>query len=108
VAALQKALFAARKRRVGCSGLVRAMSYYDRREVLRWDPIFLEPLNKPAKGLVLAMLDSAWNAEVLKVLLRKSGDTLVIDNWTMLRGRGEGSAQSTARRIDRVYLAEVF
>jgi L-asparagine oxygenase len=107
-AALRRSVFAARKRRVGCSGLVRAMSYHDGSEVLRWDPIFLEPLNQPANALVLAMLDSPWNIPFLKVLLHLPGDTLLIDNWRMLHGRAEVSTQSTTRHIDRVYLAEVF
>jgi hypothetical protein len=105
---LRKAVFTARKQRIGCSGLVRAMSSHDRSDVLRWDPIFLEPLNQPANALVLAMLDPVWSTTVLKVLLHQPGDTLLIDNWRMLHGRGEVSTQSTARHIDRVYLAEVF
>jgi L-asparagine oxygenase len=106
--ALRKTVFGARKRRPGCSGLVRAMSYYDGSEVLRWDPIFLEPLNKLAKKLVLAMLDITRDSALQRVLLREAGDTLLIDNWRMLHGRDKVSAQSTARNIDRVYLAEVF
>lgn len=105
--ALRKALFGTRKRRVGCSGLVRAMSHHDGSEILRWDPIFLEPLNRPADRLVAEMMGPAWNALFLKVLLQQPGDTILVDNWRMLHGRGTVSKQSTSRLVERVYLAEV-
>jgi L-asparagine oxygenase len=101
---LRKAVFAARKRRIGYSGLVRAMSHHDGTAVLRWDPIFLTPLNQYAKVLASTMRGSAWNDEVAEVVLNQPGDTLVIDNWRMLHGRGEVLPHSTARHIERVYL----
>ena len=107
-AVLRKAVLAARRRRIGYSGLVRAMSHYHGTEVLRWDPIFLRPVNHHAQALASAMLDSAWNHDVVKILLDRPGDILIIDNWRILHGRGEVSPQSTARHIDRVYLSEVF
>lgn len=106
--ALRKAVFSARKRRIGFSGLVRAMSNHDSAEVFRWDAMFLTPLNHHAKVLASVMLDSKWNSQVGKILLSRPGDTLVIDNWRMLHGRGEVMLNGTARQIDRVYLSEVF
>lgn len=44
----------------------------------------------------------------MKILLNQPGDTLLIDNWQMLHGRGEVLAQGTIRRIERVYLSEIF
>jgi L-asparagine oxygenase len=107
-ATLRKAVFAARRRRIGYSSLVRAMSHNDGIAVLRWDPIFLAPLNRHAHALASAMLDSGWDTKVMKILLSQPGDTLIIHNWTMLHGRGEVSQHSTARHIDRVYLSEVL
>jgi hypothetical protein len=83
------------------------MSYHDGCALFRWDPIFLTPLNQHAHGLSSAMLDLAWKKELVKILLCQPGDTLIIDNWRMLHGRGEVLPQSTTRRIDRVYLSEV-
>src|SRR5437879_606504 len=79
--ALRKAVFAGRRRRIGYSGLVRAMSHHDSAVVLRWDPIFLKPLNQHAQVLANAMRDSAWNEEAVKILLNQPGDTLIVDNW---------------------------
>jgi L-asparagine oxygenase len=107
-AALRRAVLTARRRGVGCSGLVRAMSQHGQAEVLRWDPIFLRPLNRHARALATVMLDRTWDSAVIKVLLRQPGDTVLIDNWRMLHGRGQVLAQSTTRRIDRVYLSGVF
>jgi alpha-ketoglutarate-dependent taurine dioxygenase len=105
---LQKAVLSARKRRIGFSSLVRAMSRHHQAEVLRWDPIFLRPLNQHARALASVMLDPIWNTTAVKILLLQPGDTLVLDNWRMLHGRSQVSAQSTARNIERVYLSEVF
>jgi L-asparagine oxygenase len=107
-AALRKAVFAARKRRIGYSGLVRAMSDHEGTVVLRWDPIFLKPLNQLAHVLANAMRDSAWNEKAVKILLTEPGDTLIVDNWRVLHGRGQVMPNSTGRRIERVYLSEVF
>jgi len=41
-------------------------------------------------------------------LLHEPGDTILIDNWQMLHGRSQVSAESTIRHIERVYLSEVF
>lgn len=107
-AVLRKAVFAARRRRIGYSGLVRAMSHHDGTAVLRWDPIFLTPLNQHAQVLASTMLDSVWDSKVVRILLNQPGDTLIIDNWRMLHGRGVVMPRSTARHIDRVYLSEVL
>jgi len=107
-AALRKAVFGARRRRIGYSGLVRAMSHHDSTVVLRWDPIFLKPLNQHAQVLTNAMRDTAWSKAAVKILLNQPGDTLIVDNWRMLHGRGEVMPHSTGRHIERVYLSEVF
>jgi L-asparagine oxygenase len=105
---LCKAVFATRRRRIGCSGLVRAMSSYDDSVVLRWDPLFLRPLNKHAHVVASVMRDSAWKEVAVKLLLAKPGDTLIVDNWRALHGRGMVAASSMNRLIERVYLSEVF
>jgi L-asparagine oxygenase len=106
--ALQKAVFTGRNRRLGCSSLVVAMSHHHRAEVFRWDPIFLKPLNKPAQELTLAMRDPTWYTAEVQVLLERPGDTLLLDNWRMLHGRGRVLAHSTPRHLERIYLSEIF
>ena len=107
-ASIRKAVFITRSRRIGCSGLVRALTGYHGTEVIRWDPIFLRPLNQHARTLACVMLDPTWNRAVMKIPLNEPGDTVLIDNWRMLHGRSQILAQSSARHIERVYLSEVF
>ncbi len=98
--ALRKAVFTARSRRIGCSGLVRAMSHRGQTEVYRWDPIFLRPLNQYARELAFVMQDPTWNRAVTKILLHQPGDTVLIDNWRMLHGRSRVLAQGTGRHVE--------
>jgi L-asparagine oxygenase len=108
VASLQKAVFTGRKRRVGYSGLVRALSHRGENDVFRWDPVFLQPLNQHAEALVSVMRDPKWNGTATKILLNQPGDSILIDNWRMLHGRSQVLAQSTSRHVERIYLSEVF
>jgi L-asparagine oxygenase len=108
VDALRKAVFGVRKHRIGSSGLLRALSRQDGADIFRWDPLFIKPLNHHAQTIASAMLDSPWRNEVVKISLNQPGDTLVVDNWRMLHGRGEVRPQSKTRHIDRAYLSEVF
>jgi len=105
---LQRAVFGGRRPRIGYSGLVRAMSEREGTVVFRWDPIFLKPLNQEARALAKAMGNSAWNEAALKILLKEPGDTLIVDNWRMLHGRGDVKPVNVSRQIERVYLSEVF
>lgn len=108
LAALSKAVFSARKRRIGHSGLVRAVSQHEGTLVFRWDRIFLKPLNQHAQVFASTMLDSAWDDKIIRLLLNQAGDVLVIDNWRVLHGRGQVMPESRARHIERVYLSEMF
>lgn len=107
-AVLQKAVLRARKRRYGSSGLVRAMSSHCDKQIFRWDPIFLEPLNRHALALKRAMSDSAWKEAMIRIQLQEPGDILLIDNWRILHGRSQVPARGITRHIERVYLSEVF
>ena len=104
---LRRAVFAARKQRMGFSGLVRALASIDGYDVFRWDPVFLTPLNAQAKALASTMFDSRWDDVAEKILLDQPGDAVVIDNWRMLHGRGAASRQDCSRRIERAYFSEV-
>jgi L-asparagine oxygenase len=107
-AAMQKAVFAGRNRRIGCSSLVRALTLHQGIDIFRWDPIFLRPLNQHARALARVMLDTTWNSALVRIPLCEPGDTLLINNWQMLHGRSQILEQGSPRNIERVYLSEVF
>jgi L-asparagine oxygenase len=105
---LRRAVFTARKHRVGCSCLVRALSTCDGLDVMRWDPLFLRPLNATAQEVALAITSSNWNGNIQKILLKYPGDILLVDNWRSLYGRAAVPDNSTQRQIERIYLSEVY
>ena len=105
---LRRAVFTVRKHRIGYSCLVRALSTCDGLNIMRWDPLFLRPLNAPAQQVALAITNSNWNAQIQRILFRNPGDTLLLDNWQSLHGRTTVLDKSTQRRIERLYLAEVY
>jgi alpha-ketoglutarate-dependent taurine dioxygenase len=107
-ATLRKAVFRARHHYYWRSGLVRALSSYGVEEIFRWDPVFLEPLNKGAQALKEVMLDRTHLRSTIEIRLAKSGEAILIDNWRMLHGRSAVPARSTDRHIERIYLSEVF
>jgi L-asparagine oxygenase len=104
---LRRAVFAVRKRGLGRSNLVRAVSKYDECQIFRWDAVFLKPMNAAANRLDCLMKDPVWDRVAEKVLLRHPGDTLLIDNWRMLHGRGAVPDQGRTRLVERAYLSEV-
>ena len=104
---LRRAVFTVRKKREGHSRLVRAMSACDGLDVMRWDPLFLRPLNAAAQEVTLAITNSNWDGKMHKILLQDPGDTLLVDNWRSLHGRAAVQNISRQRQIERIYLTEV-
>lgn len=75
---------------------------------LRWDSIFLLPVNESAQAVAKAMLNESWeSAQLKKFELIAPGDTLIVDNWQMLHGRTQVPVSASARSIERVYLSEL-
>jgi len=75
---------------------------------MRWDPLFLRPLNAPAQEVALAITSSNWDAKIQKILLQHPGDVLLVDNWRSLHGRAAVPDKSAQRQIERIYLSEVY
>lgn len=76
---------------------------------LRWDSIFIVPLNAPAKEIAKAMNDQSWtDVHKTRICLAEPGDTLLVDNWRMLHGRTGVDQHSRTRVIERVYLSEIY
>ena len=75
----------------------------------RWDPLFLVPMNKPASQVAHLMATCGWQESHLASLsLSQPGDTLIVDNWRILHSRGSVSAADMNRRLERIYLSEIF
>ena len=75
---------------------------------MRWDPIFIKPMNESADRVTDAMRDKRWQEECVRsVSLAHFGDTLLIDNWRCLHGRDEVPTVAVHRRLERIYLSEV-
>jgi hypothetical protein len=71
---------------------------------IRWDPLFIQPINDSAKKCA-SVVHSADFAELrFAVVLEEHADTLIIDNWRALHGRGAVPPEATNRRVDRIYL----
>ena len=105
--ALKRAVFTSRKRRFGCSGLVRALWDHETGDIYRWDPVFLRPLNAPAQELTVLMGNQKWHEAAAAIPLCRPGDTLLIDNWRALHGRSPVPVRSAGRLLERVYLSEI-
>lgn len=75
----------------------------------RWDPLFLVPMNRPARRVADTMSVGAWDAaELITFTLTHPGDTLIVDNWRFLHGRSRVPAADVSRRIERVYLSGLY
>lgn len=74
---------------------------------MRWDSLFLKPMNAAAEDIKEFMLrEASHSSQVRRVFLHRSGDTLIIDNWKVLHGRSS-APENADRIIERIYLSEV-
>ncbi len=75
---------------------------------IRWDSIFLRPATPASHETFQAVGDYLRRTAAQNVTLRNPGDTLILDNWRMLHGRGAVPEHSYDRRVERAYLGELF
>lgn len=81
---------------------------HDRTWGLRWDFLFLSPINEAARRISEAIASQRWPIEdTIPVTLLAPGDTVIIDNWRMLHGRSAVSENSMNRVIERIYLNQL-
>jgi len=75
----------------------------------RWDPLFLIPMNGAAQRVAEAMSNGiADSMHKLAFTLSHPGDTLIVDNWRIMHGRGSVPPTSMNRWLERVYLTEIL
>lgn len=75
---------------------------------LRWDSIYLRPANAEASRVFADVLDYLGGVPVQEISLICPGDTLIVDNWRSLHGRGSAAPTATGRKIERVYLRSIY
>lgn len=76
-------------------------------EGIRWDSIFLSPMNKAANKITESLCQDGLQSKISHVILKNIGDTLIIDNWKILHGRGIVNVQESNRIIERAYLTDL-
>lgn len=73
---------------------------------IRWDPLFLVPMNSRGNDAIRKMANvGKVTSHEKAVLLKDRGDTLLIDNWRCLHGRSRVPQHSMGREIERVFLS---
>lgn len=106
---LRRALVQPRRAINGSRGIYRLLeTLANQKELFRWDSLFIQPINEYSRS-VIDDVTSFLNVEAkTEIHLINQGDTLILDNWRMLHGRASVNSSSINRRIERVYLEEVF
>ena len=75
---------------------------------MRWDSIFIKPMNDAAVKVADVMNAKDWQQRCARsVRLIHFGDTLLIDNWRCLHGRSRVPIDETHRCLERIYLSEI-
>ncbi len=73
----------------------------------RWDPLFIQPLNKIAMLLKERISRRIELSSPHQITWRNQGECVVLDNWHVLHGRAEVPSSCAHRKLERVYLNEV-
>ena len=101
-----------RPRRSGSNGslcLLPLLFFENNTYGIRWDSLFLVPMNKLADQ-VADIISTITNdaTKFASLTLVNCGDTLIIDNWRCLHSRSKVSMIDLNRRIERVYLSDIY
>lgn len=75
--------------------------------LFRWDSLYITPANKAGKELKNIIDERIHIIKPKEIFLDKCGDSILVDNWRMLHGRGSINNGSMHRKIQRVYFKEV-
>ena len=76
---------------------------------IRWDPLFLTPMNPAGERVACVMNTRDWKPPSLtSVVLAEPGDTAIIDNLRCLHGRASVPVKDMNRHIERTYLSGIY
>lgn len=108
LAVLRRALV--RPRRTGRGPSVLLPVVFERSEdsfALRWDSLFLVPMNDASRRVAETIASDACDAQITDYYLTNPGDTLILDNWRCLHGRGAIALGGSTRRLERAYISRL-
>ncbi len=108
-ATLKRAVVRPRKKNTSDELCVLPVVYSENDVIrVRWDSLFLVPMNEAAKRVNKFIASYSWDNKCLAhVYLSQPGDTLIIDNWRMLHGRTAVQQSEKARLLERAYLSDI-
>lgn len=101
---LMRALMKPRRKVAGRMSLLPILHATPEGSLIRWDERYLQPASKAGESCVVDLNRYLKCAPYETVFLAQLGDTVVVDNWKMLHGRGAVPEDSRSRLIERVYL----
>ena len=109
IGVLRRALVRPRRVRVGeVQCLLPLLFGEDTLSGLRWDPLFIVPMNHAGQQVAEVMSTEAWDrSQLVEIVLSEPGDTLILDNWRFLHGRSSVHRAGLDRHLERVYLSSV-
>lgn len=106
--ALTRALVKPRRMVQGKHSLLRL---YERSQngdrFLRWDEKYIVPASRAGEHGISELRGALAVAPRRNIHLARSGDTLILDNWRMLHGRGSVPTDALNRTIARAYLRNI-
>lgn len=106
---LRRALVQPRRLIQGRRNLLRlldtAPNGYD---IFRWDLLFLTPVTEFSRYLISQIKEYLTEINEKKISLVAPGDTMIIDNWRIFHSRDAIKKDALNRRVERVYLSEIY
>ena len=101
---LSRALFKPRRRLDNKTYFLRLV----REGIDRWDSLFIRPANMIAEKLGVRIKEKIADASYKKIYLANPGDVAILDNWKLLHCRSRIASSALNRKLERVYLEEIY
>jgi L-asparagine oxygenase len=107
VGVLRRAVVRPRRVRPGHASVLLPLVFHSWKDgfALRWDSMFVVPMNDAGRRVAEAMATTGWDAQITSHYLTNPDDTLILDNWRCLHGRGEVGVAGMTRRLERAYIS---
>jgi len=105
---LTRAVFKPRRPRYGEITLLRLCEPTDDGYCFRWDDVFLKSASIIGDIASQRIRELLPKCQPLSIALARPSDTLLIDNWRMLHARSPIPAEHVNRKIQRLYLENLY